>query len=82
MNSRRIYSDHDLAGLAREVRLQAGKSQKEVAYELGVSSTSITHAEKSPERSLLDLRKRIIEKYSNYKLVGPEFRLVPRKPRK
>lgn len=73
---KRVYLDSELAELALEIRKAAGKTQKEVAHELGVSQASVSNAESCPERSLFELRKRIIEKYSNYKLVGPEYRLV------
>jgi DNA-binding XRE family transcriptional regulator len=76
---KKAYSEPELVELTQKVRKAAGKTQKEVAYDLGVSQASISQAEASPERSLLELRKRIIEKYSDYKLVGPEFRLVKKK---
>jgi DNA-binding XRE family transcriptional regulator len=72
----RTFQAEELAALARELRRASGKSQKEVAGELGVSAPAVSNAESKPERSLFELRKRIIEKYSNYKLVGPEYRLV------
>ena len=75
----KAYAESELAELARIARKAAGKTQKEVAYDMGVSQTSISHAENSPEKSLVALRKRLIEMYSDYKLVGPEYRLVKNK---
>jgi transcriptional regulator with XRE-family HTH domain len=70
------YTESELAALAREIRVASGKSQKEVALELGVSAPSVSNAERDTERSLFALRKRIIEKYSGGKLIGPEYRLI------
>ncbi len=43
------------------------------ARELGVSKPAVVQAENNPEKSFFKLRKRIIEKYSPYKLVGPVY---------
>jgi len=72
----KTYREQDLADLARQIRVKAGKSQKEVAIELGVSAPAVSNAESKPERSLFQLRKRIIEKYSDFKLLGPDYHLV------
>ena len=37
---------------------------------MGVSQTSIFHAEETPEQALVKLRMRMIEKYSPYKVKG------------
>ena len=71
MNDREILTDADLAALAKRCRKKAGKSQLDAARELRVSKPSIAMAENSPRRSLFKLRKRIIEKYSTFKVVGP-----------
>jgi DNA-binding XRE family transcriptional regulator len=67
--------EKDLAMLAKRFRIQAGKTRSEVGRELGVSHVSIHRAEENPEESLLSLRRRMIEAYSPFKVVGPVFHL-------
>jgi len=66
-------NERDLAGLAKKFRIATGKSRAEVARELGVARPSLIHAEDFPEKSFFKLRKRIIEKYSAYTVVGPVY---------
>jgi hypothetical protein len=63
----------ELATIAKRYRIAAGKSRAQAARELRVAQPAITYAEESPKKSLFKLRKRIIEKYSPHKVVGPAF---------
>lgn len=78
MNDRKILDDRKLAALARKFREAAGKTQGDAARELKVSRPAIVQAENDPEKSFFSLRKRIIEKYSPFKLVGPAYWLEER----
>ena len=58
--------------------MNAGKGERMKFYELAalelkVSKAAVVMAENSPQRSLSKLRKRIIECYSEFKVVGPAF---------
>ena len=68
-----MLTEAQLAALAKQFRVAAGKTRSEAAREMGVKHPSIFHAEETPEQSLLKLRKRMIEKYSPYKVKGPGF---------
>jgi DNA-binding XRE family transcriptional regulator len=68
-------TEKDLAAIAKRHRIASGKNRAQAARELGVARPSLIHAEDFPEKSFLKLRKRIIEKYSPYKVVGPVYRL-------
>ena len=70
-----FLTEADLAALAQKMRKKAGKKRAQAAREMGVSQTSIFHAEESPEQSLAKLRSRMIEAYSPLKVVGPVFYL-------
>jgi DNA-binding XRE family transcriptional regulator len=65
--------ESELAALAKKLREAAGKTRSQAAREMKVSQPSLFHAEESPEQSLFKLRKRMIEHYSPWKLVGPVF---------
>jgi DNA-binding XRE family transcriptional regulator len=75
MAKKEFLSEAELAAFAKCMRKKAGKTRAQVARDMGVSQTSIFHAEESPERSLAKLRTRIIEAYSPFKVVGPLFYL-------
>ena len=79
MSKELIVSEKALARLAKVVRIKAGKRKAEIALAMGVSRPTIYHAEESPERSLTQLRIRIIEAYSDVRAVGPLFRLEKKK---
>jgi hypothetical protein len=51
------------------------KTKDEAATELKVGRPAVQLAEENPEQSLFKLRKRMIEAYSAYKLIGPFYRL-------
>lgn len=73
MPKKKLLTEEDLAALAKEFRIKAGKSRAEAGRELGVSHVSIHRAEENPEESLLKLRIAIIEAYSPFKVLGPVF---------
>ena len=66
-------TEKGLAAIAKQYRIAAGKSRVQAARDLGVARVSLIRAEDHPGRSLFKLRKRIIEKYSPHKVVGPVF---------
>jgi DNA-binding XRE family transcriptional regulator len=68
-----IYKEAQLASLAKKFRVKAGKTKAEAARELDVSRSTIQHAEGYPEKSLTNLRCRMIEKYSSCRVIGPKF---------
>ena len=71
----RIIQESDLTALAKEFRSKTGKTRAEVARELGVARPTVVQAEEEPERGLHKLRKQIIEKYSEYEVIGPVYLL-------
>ena len=73
MNEAKILTEARLAALAKQYRLAAGKTQLDAAREFRVSKPAIAMAENNPEKSLFKLRKRLIEKYSSFKVVGPAY---------
>lgn len=73
MKNRDLLTEAQLAALAKQYRIAAGKTRAAAARDLGVKHPSIFHAEETPEQSLLKLRKRIIEMYSPYMVNGPAF---------
>ena len=68
-----MLTEAQLAALAKQYRMAAGKTRSEAAREMGVKHPSIFHAEETLEQSLLKLRKRMIEKYSPYRVGGPGY---------
>ena len=70
-----FLTETNLAVFAKQTRKKAGKKRAQAARDMGVSQTSIFHAEESPEQSLAKLRARMIEAYSPFKVVGPVFYL-------
>ena len=75
MSKKQLFTEKELAALAKKFRVAAGKNRSEAARELGVARPSLIHAEDYPEKTFVKLRCRMIEKYSPYKLVGPVYRL-------
>ena len=70
MSKKRWYAERDLAAIAKRFRKQAGKRRAQAARDMGVSQTSIFHAEENPNQSLRKLRVRMIEAYSPYTVVS------------
>jgi len=66
-------TEKELAALAKKYRIATGKNRAAAARDLGVVRQSLIHAEDFPQRSMHELRKRVIEKYSNYQVVGPVY---------
>jgi DNA-binding XRE family transcriptional regulator len=71
----RLVIEVALPALAKQFREKAGKNRAEAARELGVARPTVHQAEENPELGLFKVRKRIIEKYSSYRVVGPFYRL-------
>jgi DNA-binding XRE family transcriptional regulator len=72
-------TETELAAVAKRFRKRAGVTRAQAARDMGVSQTSIFHAEESPEQALLKLRARMIEKYSPFMVIGPVFCLRRKK---
>lgn len=70
-----IIQERELIQLATRLRKAAGKTRAQAARDMGVSQTSIFHAEESPKESLARLRVRMIEAYSLYQVEGPVYLL-------
>ncbi len=75
MPTKQLFTEADLGRLAKEFRVATGKKRAEAARELEVARPTLSQAEDCPERTLIILRKRIIEKYSPYKVIGPLYAL-------
>jgi DNA-binding XRE family transcriptional regulator len=75
VTEKQFLAETALAKLARKFRQQAKKTRAQAARELCVSQTTIFNAEETPSQSLFKIRKRLIEKYSAFKVVGPVFLL-------
>ena len=70
-----FLTETNLAVFAKQTRKKVGKKRAQAARDMGVSQTSIFHAEESPEQSFTKLRVRLIEAYSPFRVVGPVFYL-------
>ncbi len=70
-----FHTESELASFAKKFRLATGKSRAQAARELGVARPTVFQAEENPELSLFKLRKRIIERYSPFKVIGPVYLL-------
>lgn len=75
MAKRQMYSEPELAKLAKQFREQSGKTKAELGRELKVTRATMQDVEEHPERNLTKLRRRIIEKYSRFRVVGPVYYL-------
>lgn len=75
MINKKTLTEADLAKLAKKFREAAGRNRAEAARDMGIKHPSIFHAEESPDKTFFKLRKRMIEKYSPYKIVGPVYLL-------
>jgi len=76
MQVRAVLDQTQLAALAKRCRVVAGKSRAQAARDMGIKHPGIFHAEESPKRSLAKLRKRLIEAYSNLRVIGPIYVLT------
>ncbi len=75
MNYKAAMNENDLVVLAKTLRKKAGKTRAQAAREMGVMQTSIFNAEETPGQSLVKLRVRMIEAYSEFKVKGPVYLL-------
>lgn len=73
MTPNQFLTEKDLVALAKRYRKQSGKTRAEAARDLRVAQTSIFNAEETPKMSLRKMRMRMIEAYSQFKVVGPVF---------
>lgn len=73
--SDRIIEESDLVSLAKDARSKTGKTRAQAARELGVARPTVVQAEEEPERGLHKLRIQIIERYSEYEVIGPVYLL-------
>jgi len=75
MAKRQMYSEPELATLAKQFREQSGKNKAELGRELKVTRATMQDVEERPERNLTKLRRRIIEKHSHFRVIGPVYYL-------
>jgi DNA-binding XRE family transcriptional regulator len=75
MAKRQIYSEPKLAKLAKRFREKSGKTKAQLARELEITRATMQDVEERPERNLTKLRRRIIEKYSRFRVTGPVYLL-------
>lgn len=73
MSKKEFLSEAELAAFAKAARKKSGIRRAQAARDMGVSQTSIFHAEESPEQSLAKLRARMVEVYSPFKVTGPVY---------
>ena len=78
MAKKQMYSEPELAGLAKQFREKSGKTKAQLARELEVTRPTMQDVEERPERNLTKLRLRIIEKYSPFHVIGPVYLLKSR----
>ena len=76
MKDGQAVSTDELCSLAREAWEGTGKTQTEAAKELGVQQPTFAQAINEPKRSLTQLRILIIEKYTDFEVQRPEYRLT------
>lgn len=75
----RLYTEAALAGAAKAALDEAGLSQSEAARQMGVTRAWISMACNAKLPRMVPFRIKIIEHFTNLKVVGPTFRLVPKK---
>ena len=71
----KVIEEKELAVLAKRFREAANVTRAQTARELNVAAPTVHYAEEEPQRGLHKLRKQIIEKYSEYEVVGPVYLL-------
>lgn len=69
----KLYTEVQLASLAKRVRKKTGKTKAGVARELKITKPTMQDVEERPEKNLTKLRRRIIEKYSRLRVSGPWY---------
>ena len=73
--SQRIIEEAELAAFAKKCRQESGKNRADAARDLDIARPTVFQAEENPERSLFNVRKQLIETYSDYEVVGPVYLL-------
>lgn len=73
MLKHRLFSESELARLAKRFRKESGLKKADLAEKLDVARPSVQQAEENPEQSLTKLRVRMIEACSPYKVRGPVY---------
>ncbi len=76
MEEGQLIPTNGLAALAREAWVVSGKTQVEAAEEFGVSQPAFAQAVNDPRRALDKLRLLIIERYTDFTIEGPAYRVV------
>ena len=76
MKHGQAVSTGQLCGLAREAWEGTGKTQTAAAGELGVQQPTFAQAINEPKRSLTQLRISIIERYTDFTIQRPDYRIV------
>lgn len=71
----KVIEEAALAGLAKKFREAANVTRAQTARELKVAAPTVHYAEEEPQRGLHKLRKQIIERYSDYEVIGPVYLL-------
>lgn len=79
MRLKSMIEERRLAEIAKAARMAAKKTKAEVGRELKVSRMTVHQAEEYPDVSLTKLRCRIIERYSDFNVIGPIFVLERKK---
>lgn len=70
----RLLTESELARAAREARQFAGLSQAAAARRLGVAQATLAQAESAPSRSLVALRRRMVNELSvGMEVTGPYY---------
>ena len=75
VHNTRLSAD-DLTQAARTAWEGCGLTQAKAAERLGVSRVTFAHAIGEPGRSLTSLRTRIVEEFTDFRVEGPEYRIV------
>ena len=73
MAKQKLYSEPELAKLAKQFREKSGKFKAELGRELKVTRATMQDVEERPERNLTRLRRLIIEKHSPFRVIGPVY---------
>jgi DNA-binding XRE family transcriptional regulator len=75
MPKQKMYSEAELAALAKSFREKSGKKKAQLAREFGVTRATMQDVEERPEKNLTKLRCRVIESCSGFQISGPFYRL-------
>ena len=70
-----LVSLRGVSSAARQARERKGLSQEEAARRLGATMPQLQQAENQPHRSLFNLRKRMLERFTGFTLDGPYYKI-------